>query len=76
MLLRDQIYSRRRERESYWEAKTGLEQVNGFLVEAAEEAVAVIRRMVMLRSSLCMSKALSTSVQYCAKVLSHLSFLV
>lgn len=72
MLLRDQIYSRRRERESYWEAKTGLEQVNGFLVEA----VAVIRRMVMLRSSLCMSKALSTSVQYCAKVLSHLSFLV
>lgn len=46
MLLRDQIYSRRRERESYWEAKTGLEQVNGFLVEAAEEAVAVIRRMV------------------------------
>lgn len=72
MLLRDQIYSRRRERESYWEAKTGLEQVNGFLVEAAEEAVAVIRCMVMLRSSLCMS----TSVQYCAKVLSHLSFLV
>lgn len=55
MLLRDQIYSRRRERESYWEAKTGLEQVNGFLVEAAEEAVAVIRCMVMLRSSLCMS---------------------
>lgn len=72
MLLRDQIYSRRRERESYWEAKTGLEQVNGFLVEAAEEAVAVIRCMVMLRSSLCTS----TSVQYCAKVLSHLSFLV
>lgn len=42
MLLRDQIYSRRRERESYWEAKSGLKQVNGFLVEGAKKAVALM----------------------------------
>lgn len=46
MLLRDQIYSRRRERESYWEAKTGLKQVNGFLVEGAKKAVALMHAYV------------------------------